>query len=227
MRVFLEALFDAHEGLPGLAPANPGAPGATGLTLGAYSLPVFQSPTGHVDSSDLSHIDAINTGIALKTRLIVGRAISGLGPFSLNNRSLEDLITEIVTTVVRKAAEKASWCWYACNLDVELDKLRADLEKTAEDTLSQLEKKAKAAVDAEVAKLEGELAKAEKKIQQAVAAGEAKVKADLEAERSKLQAKIAAEKAKLSADLEDAGSQAWAQATSDAEHVKLRLKVSQ
>jgi hypothetical protein len=150
VRVFLEALFDAHEGLPGVAPLN--GPRATGLTLGAYALPLFRSPTGNVDGKDLSRMRDVNDQVALRTRLIVGRVISGVGPFSLDNPPLEDLITEIVATSVRKAVEKASWCWFACNLDVELAKLRADVDKTVDDTGKAIEDEAKSEVEAGAAK---------------------------------------------------------------------------
>jgi hypothetical protein len=150
VRVFLEALFDAHEGLPGVAPLN--GPRATGLTLGAYALPLFQSPTGNVDGKDLGRMRDFDDQVALRTRLIVGRVISGIGPFSLDNPPLEDLITEIVATSVRKAVEKASWCWFACNLDVELAKLRADVDKTVDDTGKAIEDEAKSEVEAGEAK---------------------------------------------------------------------------
>ncbi|MEM7588269.1 MAG: hypothetical protein AAF560_33085, partial [Acidobacteriota bacterium] len=127
VRVFLEALFDAHEGLPAVAPV--GASRATGLALGDESLPLFQAPTGNVSATDFNHMTRINDRVATQTRLIVGRVISGIGPFSLNNPPLEDLLVEIISTSVRKAAEKASWCWYACNLDVDSRQLAKAVEK--------------------------------------------------------------------------------------------------
>ncbi len=36
------------------------------------------------------------------------------------------MITTMVATTVRKAAEKASWCWYACNLNEDVDHLYQD-----------------------------------------------------------------------------------------------------
>jgi hypothetical protein len=84
-----------------------------------------------------------NGAVALKTRLLVGRIISGVGPFNLDNPPLEDFITEVVATSVRKAAAKASWCWYACNLDVEVAKLSTAVGKAVEDKLTEEEKKAR------------------------------------------------------------------------------------
>jgi len=155
VRVFLEAIFDAHEGLPAIAPANLSGTKPTGLTLGAYSLPLFKAPTGNIDSHDLTLMTSYNDAVALETRLIVGRIISGLGPFSLDNPPLESLITEIVATSVRKAVAKASWCWYACNLDVEVAKLVSDAGTALEDKLH--EERQKLERDAERVKLRLEL----------------------------------------------------------------------
>ncbi len=132
-----EAVFDAHEGLPALAPV--GQPlRATGLTLGDYSLPLFTSPTGNVNAADLSRMTNFNDSTAASTRIITGRIISGIGPLSLNNPPLEDLIAEIITTSVGKAAEEASWCWYACDLDVQLKALESETGKTVTDAAHSL-----------------------------------------------------------------------------------------
>ncbi len=141
VRVFFEALFDAHEGLPALSQTGTQA---TGLTLSdQYKLPIFHDPTGNVSATDLQHITHVNTAVALQTRLVIGRVIAGIGPFNLDNQPLEDLITEIVTTSVRKATEKATWCWYACNLDADVEQLRKDAGTAAHDAVK------KAAKDAE------------------------------------------------------------------------------
>ena len=143
VRVFFEALFDAHEGLPALSQSGTKA---TGLTLkDPYKLPLFNDPTGNVSAADLQRITHVNTAVTLQTRLVMGRVIAGIGPFSLNNQPLEDLITEIVVTSVRKATEKATWCWYACNLDHDVEKLRKDAGKAVGDAVKKgakdLEKK--------------------------------------------------------------------------------------
>ena len=137
-RVFLEALFDAHEALPALS--QPGIK-ATGLTLAEpYRLPIFQNPMGNVSAKDLQHMTHINNAVALETQLLIGRLIAGIGPFSLNNQPLEDLITEIIATSVRKGTEKATWCWYACNLDQDLARLRRDAGKALDDAAKREEK---------------------------------------------------------------------------------------
>ncbi len=138
VRIFFEAIFDAHEGLPALSQSGTQA---TGLTLGSdYSLPLYQDPTGHVSAADLTRIADINTGVALQTRLVIGRVISGIGPFSLNNPPLEDLLTEIITTSVRKATEKATWCWYACNLNEDVKTLEKDAATAAGDAVKKAAK---------------------------------------------------------------------------------------
>ncbi len=151
VRVFLEALFDAHEGLPAVAAIGSNRP--TGLSLGSESLPLFQAPMGHVDARDLDRMTRINNRVATQTRVVVGRIISGLGPFSLNNQPLEDLLVEVIATSVRKAAEKASWCWYACNLDVDAQKLKADAKTAAKDKVKDEEQKAEGAVKKEADKV--------------------------------------------------------------------------
>ncbi|MEM8962489.1 MAG: hypothetical protein AAGD38_13480 [Acidobacteriota bacterium] len=139
VRVFLEALFDAHEGLPAVAPVN--SPSATGLSVPTYPLPRFNPSQGNVSAADFTNMTMLNTQVATQTRIVVGRIISGIGPFNLDNEALEDLITELVTTSVRKAAAKASWCWYACDLDSVLVDLGKDTEKAVDDKAqSELDK---------------------------------------------------------------------------------------
>lgn len=135
VRVFLEAIFDAHEGLPAVAPQN-GSP-ATGLGLGSYSLPTFQSPTGHVDATDLTAMTRINNRVATRARTLLSQVVQGVGPFSLDNASIESFLVEVITTSVRKASEKASWCWYACNLDVDLAQAKQQAEAAAKAVVQQ------------------------------------------------------------------------------------------
>ncbi|MDX1500743.1 MAG: hypothetical protein R3325_00150 [Thermoanaerobaculia bacterium] len=135
VRVFLEAIFDAGEGLP--AVAAPNAPRPTGLDLGPFSLPLFTSPMGNVDAGDLTRMTHTNDQVAARTRAITARVIAGIGPFSLNNAALEDFLVEIIATSVRKATAKATWCWYACNLDVDLATLGRDADTAVDDKVDQ------------------------------------------------------------------------------------------
>ncbi len=152
VRIFFEALFDAHEGLPAIASAGTTTK-ATGLTLGEYSLPQFNSPMGYVDGQDFSHMTTLNTRLAAKVRIITGRVVEGIGPLSLNNPSLENLIVEIITTSVRKATEKASWCWYACNLNVASQTLEKDTQSAVANTLSEAKNKLQSSANQERGKL--------------------------------------------------------------------------
>ncbi len=182
MRVFLEAVFDAHEGLPAVAPANLPTVKPTGLTLSEYDLPLFTSPMGNVDSADLSRMTQTNDQVAAKTRAILSRVLAGIGPFSLNNPPLEAFIVEIIATSVRQATSKATWCWYACNLDADVKALEADAKTAVDDKERAVEKG-----------VEGEVKAKETEVVGRAAA--------LEAEMKK-------------------------HATADAEHVKLRLKLT-
>ena len=149
VRVFLEAIFDAHEGLPAIAAANLPNIKPTALTLGEYSLPLFTSPLGNIDSGDLTRMTHTNDQVAAKTRAIMSRVIAGIGPFSLNNQPLEDFIVEIITTSVRQATSKATWCWYACNLNVDVKTLETDASKAVDEKVTEVEANVKKKADAE------------------------------------------------------------------------------
>ena len=138
-RVFFEALFDAHEGLPAVAPV--GGVRATGLDLGNHSLPLFSAPMGNVDTRDLNRMTQINDQVGLQTRLVAGRIIAGFGPLNLNNPPLENLFAEVIATTVRKAAAKATWCWFACNLNQDVHRLGAAVHKGVEDKVKEEEQK--------------------------------------------------------------------------------------
>lgn len=130
VRVFLEAIFDSHEGLPALAPQN--APAATGLDVGEYSLPLFQAPLDHVSAADFNVMTRINGQVSANVKAVLSRVVAGIGPLSLNNPALEELIVEALTTTVRKTAEKATWCWYACNLDQSFRDTVRDVDRFLE-----------------------------------------------------------------------------------------------
>ncbi len=127
MRVILEAVFDAHEGLPAASGD------ATGLRVPAYPLEDLADLT---DAANLQqHLDKmrqVNQGVAAGVGVVLDRLIRGIGPFSLNNEALEQLIVTVVTTSVQKAMEKATWCYYACDLNTAIEAAEKDLEKAAE-----------------------------------------------------------------------------------------------
>lgn len=114
VRVVLEAIFDAHEGLPAVERA-------TGLTLGEYALPAYDPTKSPVDQADFNEIQAIEQRIATGVGVVLNRLVRGLGPVSPNNEALEELLVTLIATTVHKATEKATWCFYACDLDRELE----------------------------------------------------------------------------------------------------------
>ena len=63
------------------------------------------------------------------------RVIRGIGPFSLDNEALEQAIVQIIATTVRKAAEKATWCFFACGLDEQVDAAVDAAKKRVEDAV--------------------------------------------------------------------------------------------
>ncbi len=214
VRVFLEAVFDASEGLPAIAPVNQG-PQPSGLNVGqGFDLPPFTTTLGHVSAADLADMQHINDRVATSTKVLVARLVSGIGPFSLNNPSLEALITEVITTSVRKAMEKVTWCWYSCDLDAAIKNLETDVEKTAKD----MEAAIKAKIDAEEKKIEDKLKDAESKLQAAIKADDQKAREKIEAEMRKLRSKLEAHGERL--------QHAEQKAEAHAEHVSLRLKLS-
>lgn len=117
LRVLLAAIFDAHQGLPAV-------PNATGVALGegreAFNLPVFNPAVGNVDEQDFAAILNVATRTEAITGTAVDRLIRGIGVLSLNNEAIEQLLTTTIAVTAGHAAEQATWCWYACNLDVEV-----------------------------------------------------------------------------------------------------------
>lgn len=134
--VFFQALYDSHEGLPAVSQA-------TGIDLGtndkSFNLPVFNPDVGNVNEQDLQKIITFSNRASGVAGATFDKAIRGLGPFSLNNEVLEDLLTAIVTVTVDDVAQKAAWCWFSCNLDQQIEKaadnerekVRSDLSKYA------------------------------------------------------------------------------------------------
>ncbi len=136
LRVFLEAVFDAHSGLPAQG-------GASGLSFSGanqqYALPPV--PQG----MDLSKIATIDDRVEAVTGVLVDRIIRGIGPLSINNAALEQAVVTLVATTVRKATEKATWCWFACGLDQEV----SSAVKGVEEKMSHLEDRLGEAISGE------------------------------------------------------------------------------
>ncbi len=135
--VFFQALFDASEGLPAVSTA-------TGVDLGPegkdFALPVFNPAVGNVDAKDLQTINTFSNQTGAFVGTAFDKAIRGIGPFSLNNEAVEELLVAVVTATVSNAAQKGAWCWFSCNLDQQIEKaaaseresIRSGLRKDAE-----------------------------------------------------------------------------------------------
>ena len=132
IRVVLEALFDAHEGLPGVSNS----------TAVAHQL-LPSIPVGNVSAGDMTHITNITNRSAMAVGIVTDRLVQGIGPLSLNNDAIEALINTMVTTSVRKATEKAAWCWYACNLDQDVKALESDAKADIKAKAEEVEAKVK------------------------------------------------------------------------------------
>lgn len=138
LQVILMAIFDAHEGLPAVSNAT----GADSKELGGDALPVF-SPSQAMTSADFQSVATYFRQTDATTGAVLGRAIRGVGPFSLNNEALADLFTTAISVTVAKASEKAAWCWYSCGLAAEIDLGRQQAEAKAKSEVRKVAHKVK------------------------------------------------------------------------------------
>lgn len=132
IRVVLEALFDAHEGLPGVSSST---------AVAHQLLPTL--PVDNVSVGDMTEITNITNRSAMAVGIVTDRLVQGIGPLSINNDSIEALINTMITTSVRKATEKAAWCWYACNLDQDVKNLENDAKADVKAKAQEVEAKVK------------------------------------------------------------------------------------
>jgi hypothetical protein len=138
--VFFQALFDSHEGLPAVSTA-------TGVNLGtadqAFDLPVFNPSVGNVDTKDFQDINTFSNQVSAAVGTAFDKVIRGVGPFSLDNEALEELLVAIITVTVNNAAQKGAWCWFSCNLDQQVEKAAADERAKVHSDLSKTAKRIK------------------------------------------------------------------------------------
>jgi hypothetical protein len=114
------------------------------MSVPDYPLQNVAGLTGAANlQQNLDKMLRINQETTAGVGVLLDRAIRGLGPFSLDNEALEQLIVTLIATSVQKAMEKATWCYYACDLNTALE---------------QAERELKADVAAGEKKLEGKLA---------------------------------------------------------------------
>jgi hypothetical protein len=115
IRVYLEAFFDAFNGLPAVS-------NATGCfkdgARDGCALPVFDPKAGAVTATQFGDVNTISNQAEAAASDTFGRLVRGGGPIALNNEALARLLETLVGVTVRKAVEKGAWCWYACPRDV-------------------------------------------------------------------------------------------------------------
>ena len=118
IRVFLHAIFDAHNQLPCVS----GATAAESELIPAdLRLSVNDPAITHVDEGEFAAVEARATQVEAVTSAGVGRLVRGASWFSLNNEALATAIEAAVGVTFHKEAEKAVWCWYSCRFN-ESDK---------------------------------------------------------------------------------------------------------
>jgi hypothetical protein len=115
VRVFWEAVFDAHDGLPGVS-------NATGVNLALDPLdehdPTRVTREGGVTVSaeEFGTVERMANQTEGWSSAALGRLIRGAGPVALNNEALATLLETIVGSIVRKVTEKAAWCVFSCGI---------------------------------------------------------------------------------------------------------------
>lgn len=107
VRVYFEALFDSHDQLPAVS-------NATGVSIAGVPLPK-QADTKIIDDEAFAAVQQRANGADAAASATFGRIVRGASWISLNNEAVAKLLETVVGVTVRKVAEKAAWCWYACN----------------------------------------------------------------------------------------------------------------
>jgi hypothetical protein len=108
VRVYFEAVFDAHNSLPGVS-------NATGVTMKEYALAKHPNPATKLTDAEFAAVQQRANQAEAGASAVFGRIIRGGSWISLNNESLAKLLETIVGVVVRKVTEKVAWCWYSCS----------------------------------------------------------------------------------------------------------------
>ncbi len=120
VRVLLHAVFDSHQGLPGVSEAT-----GVGICLERGSGGDCLKPGLVSNNPDQTNVDATEFELVENwagkvegtTSAGLGRVVRGASWLSLNNEALASLIETAVGVTLRKAAERFAWCWYACGLN--------------------------------------------------------------------------------------------------------------
>lgn len=116
LRVYLNAVFDAHDRIPSVSNAT----GRSALGEGVR-LAVNDPETTKVDETEFERVEGRAAQVEGTVATAVGRLVRGIGLLSLNNEALATILETAVGVAARKFAEKTAWCWYACELDALAD----------------------------------------------------------------------------------------------------------
>ena len=109
VRIVAEAIFDAHDGLPGVS-------NATGVNLQLYPLVAHDPEASEVSGDEFGTVDGWANATEGAISAGTGRLVRGAGPLALNNEAIARLIETFVGVLVRKVTEKAIWCLFSCRV---------------------------------------------------------------------------------------------------------------
>ncbi len=115
VRVFIEAVFDSHQRLPAVSDAT----GTKDYLLSP--LPAFADVEGttgyeHISLEDFKYIANDSAMVESMTSLGTSVVVRGINVFSIDNDVIEAMVETLVSSLIRKTAEKAYWCAYACDI---------------------------------------------------------------------------------------------------------------
>lgn len=114
VRVFIEATFDAKDGLPCVSNAT--AAGIIELDQPPNDPDKATVPDSRfLAAADFQTVQEWGSRTDAAVTALVGRAVRGAGWASLNNEKLADLLATAVGTAARKTVEKVAWCDRRCS----------------------------------------------------------------------------------------------------------------
>lgn len=120
IRVFIEALFDEVNRLPGV-------PEATGVKIGRLkSFPDVINTYPHIRQDDFTCMNELANKVESGVTIVVSKVIRGFGLFSINNEAIETLVENVIGVTARKVSEKFTWCLCSCGFQNMLSQQQAE-----------------------------------------------------------------------------------------------------